>query len=79
MQHASPEDQSIIRQTIQSGGTARLDEVVDIVLRCGALDYTRQLARQHADQAVGKIMQLPDSPYRLALLQMCELAVSRAN
>jgi octaprenyl-diphosphate synthase len=79
MQHASPEDQSIIRQTIQSGGTARLDEVVDIVLRCGALDYTRQLARQHADQAVGKIMQLPYSPYRLALLQMCELAVSRAN
>jgi octaprenyl-diphosphate synthase len=79
MQHATAEDQAIIRQSIQTGGTERLNDVVDIVLRCGALDYTRQLARQHADQAVGKLMQLPDSSYRQALLQMCELAVSRAN
>ena len=79
MQHASDEDQAIIRQSILTGGTDRLAEVIEIVVRCGALDYTRQVARQHADEAVAKLMQLPESTYRSALLQMCELAVSRAS
>jgi len=79
MQHASVEDQAIIRQSILTGGTDRLVDVIQIVLRCGALDYTRQLARQHADKAVAKLMLLPESPYRSALLQMCVLAVSRAS
>jgi octaprenyl-diphosphate synthase len=79
MQHASVEDQAIIRQSILTGGTDRLAEVIEIVVRCGALDYTRQVARQHADNAVAKLMQLPESTYRSALLQMCELAVSRAS
>jgi octaprenyl-diphosphate synthase len=79
MQHASDEDQAIIRQSILTGGTDRLAEVIEIVVRCGALDYTRQVARQHADNAVAKLMQLPESTYRSALLQMCELAVSRAS
>lgn len=79
MQHASDEDQAIIRQSILTGGTDRLAEVIEIVVRCGALDYTRLVARQHADEAVAKLMQLPESTYRSALLQMCELAVSRAS
>jgi len=79
MQHANVEEQAIIRQSILTGGTDRLADVIQIVLRCGALDYTRQLARQHADKAVAKLMQLPESSYRSALLEMCELAVSRAS
>lgn len=79
MKHASAEDQQIIRQSIKTGGTDHLTDVVEIVLRCGALDYTRQLARQHSDKAIEKLMQLPDSAYRSALLEMCELAVSRAS
>lgn len=79
LQHASAEDQKIIRQSIITGGTERLTDVVRIVHSCGALDYTRKLARQHADLAVEKIMLLPDSSYRTALLQMSELAVARIS
>lgn len=79
LKHSSSEDQDIIRQSIATGGTDRLADVVRIVHSCGALDYTRQLARQHADLATQHIMQLPDSPYRTALLQMSELSVARAS
>lgn len=79
LQHASSEDQNIIRQSIVTGGTDRLHDVVEIVRSCGALDYTRKLARQHADLAVEKITMLPDSSYRTALLQMSELAVARIS
>jgi octaprenyl-diphosphate synthase len=79
LQHASPEDREVIRQSIVTGGTDRLTDVVRIVHGCGALDYTRNLARKHADLAVEKIMTLPDSSYRTALLQMSELAVARIS
>ena len=79
LQHASSEDQEIIRHSIVTGGTDRLADVVRIVHSCGALQYTRELARQHADKAVENIMQLPDSSYRTALLQMSELAVARIS
>ena len=79
MQHGSEAQQDIIRQSILTGGTERLTDVVQIVQSCGALDYTRQLARRHSDQAVEKVMTLPDSAHRTALLQMCELAVARIS
>lgn len=79
LQHASSDQQEVIRQSILNGGTDHLDEVVQIVRDCGALEYTRQLARRQADQAVENIMTLPESSYRQALLQMCELAVARIN
>ncbi|MBU2098747.1 MAG: polyprenyl synthetase family protein [Gammaproteobacteria bacterium] len=79
LQHASDADQAIIRNSIISGGTHQLADVVRIVHGCGALDYTRKLARQHADQAVKNLMLLPESSYRTALLQMSELAVARIS
>lgn len=79
LKHAAAQDQELIRQSIINGGTDRLQDVVRIVHSCGGLDYTRQLAQQHAASAASKIMQLPDSPYRTALLQMSELAVARVS
>lgn len=79
LKHADEQDRELIRQSILNGGTDRLQDVVRIVHSCGGLEYTRQLAQQHAAAAVEKIMLLPDSPFRTALLQMSELAVARVS
>lgn len=79
LKHADEHDRDLIRQAIINGGTDRLQDVVRIVHHCGGLDYTRQLAQAHAVSAAGKIMTLPDSAFRTALLQMSELAVARVS
>jgi octaprenyl-diphosphate synthase len=79
LKHAGEHDRELIRQAILNGGTDRLQDVVRIVHNCGGLDYTRQLAQAHALSATGKIMTLPDSTFRSALLQMSELAVARVS
>lgn len=79
LKHAEEHERELIRQSIVNGGTDRLQDIVGIVQRCGGLEYTRQLAKQHAASAVDKIMLLPDSTFRTALLQMSELAVARVS
>ncbi len=78
IQH-SPEDQArILRESLHEGSTERIDEVVQIVLRSGAVEYTRSLAEQQADLAREALLQLPPTPYRTALERMTEVAVARA-
>lgn len=77
--HSSEDDAGILRQSIINGGQDKLDEVIRIIRNSGALEYTRAKAREQADLAMAQINLLPDSDYRKALLQMCEMAVARVS
>jgi len=79
LQHCSPDDAELLRQCIRDGNNERLDEVLRIIGDSGALEYTRQRAREHARLACEQLQVLPGSPYRDALLRMCESSVARVN
>ncbi|HLT64679.1 MAG TPA: polyprenyl synthetase family protein [Pseudohongiella sp.] len=79
LKHAEEKDKELIRQAILNGGTENLQEIIRIVQSSGGLEYTRDLAKRHAAAAAEKIMLLPDSSFRTALLQMSELAVARVS
>jgi octaprenyl-diphosphate synthase len=79
LQRATPSEQSLIRQAIETGEERRLSEIVAIVRRTGALEVTRHAARQEADKARVCLDALPDSPHRRALLEFCAGSVDRSS
>jgi octaprenyl-diphosphate synthase len=76
---AAPAEAELIRQAIRTGGLEHLEEIIAIVQRSGALDYTRARARQESDEALAALAVLPDSPYKSALADLTRLALQRDN
>lgn len=74
-----PADADLIRQAIRTGGLEHLEEIIAIVQRSGALDYTRERARQESEQALQALAVLPDSVYKTALESLTRLALTRDN
>lgn len=79
MSRGTPEERELIRHAIQNGEVERLDEIVAIVRRTGALDITREAARAEAERAREHISALPSSQFKDALLRLTVLAVDRTS
>lgn len=74
---ASSDEAKLIRQAIRKGGLDDLDAIVDIVHRCGSIDYVRAKALEHAELARQQLIGFPESVYKSALDALTEIAVSR--
>ena len=59
-----------IREAIESGDLAHLDEIQAIIRQTGALDTARHSAAQEAQRAIDAASQLPVNLYSEALLQL---------
>lgn len=79
MANCSGDEADLIRQCVSEGGSDRLQDVIRIIKDSGALAYTRKRAHAEAETARQKLSTLPDSAYRQALYDMCELAVARIS
>jgi octaprenyl-diphosphate synthase len=74
---ARPAEAELIRQAITTGGLEHLDEIIAIVQRSGALDYTRERAKVESDLALAALAVLEPSPYKTALEDLTRLALTR--
>jgi octaprenyl-diphosphate synthase len=79
MERSTAAERELIRHAIEHGEVQRLPEIIAIVRRTGALDATRAAAQQEADKARESLRLLPESPARLALLELCSRAVHRVS
>jgi octaprenyl-diphosphate synthase len=79
MQRSSPADRELIRASIEHGEVAKLPAIVQIVRRTGALEITRDAAREEAHRARQCLASLPASPHRDALLELCVRSVDRSS
>jgi octaprenyl-diphosphate synthase len=77
MQHAQPEQATLVRHAIEQGGLTDLQGVVQAIRTSGALDYARNRAQEEADTAIAAITALPRSVYKDSLLQLASFAVAR--
>ncbi len=75
----TPEQAAMIRDAIRTGGLQHLAEITAIVHQTGGLDYSMDVARRQAQQAVDSLQVLPKSEFRDALAALAELAVNRSN
>jgi len=79
MQRSGEADRELIRQSIINGEVARLPAIVAIVRATGALEITRNAAREEAERARLCLDRLPPSAHRQALLDLCGRSVDRSS
>ena len=79
MQRGTSSQQAIIREAIETGGMAMLDQVIDIVQTTGALDVARLAAAQEAQRAVVAARQLPAGPHTECLIQLAAQLLARQS
>lgn len=77
--HGSPAQKDLVRTAIREGSVDKLPEIVEAVTASGALDYTLDLARSHADKAMAQLNTLPEGDYTDALAALAQLAVNRVK
>lgn len=77
LQHGTPRQQDSIRQAIERASTVELEQILAAIESTGAITYTYQVAKQHAEQAIQNLHHVPDSSYREALVTLAKFAVER--
>lgn len=66
-----------LRSAIERGGRDNLEGVIAAIVSTGAIDYTIELAREHAQAAKDALKLLPESPSRLAMEATADFSVAR--
>ena len=79
MQRGTASQGALIKEAIETGGVAMLDQVIDIVKTTGALDVARLAATQEAQRAIAAVKQLPAGPHRDCLLQLATELLERQS
>lgn len=77
LQHADAEQAQLIRNAIAQGNLEHLTAIIAILESTLAIDYTRNLAEHHIQQALLHLDIIPDSKYRQALAQLAKFACAR--
>lgn len=79
MQRGTASQSGLIKEAIETGGVAMLDQVIDIVKSTGALDVARLAATQEAQRAIAAARQLPAGPHSDCLLQLATQLLERQS
>lgn len=79
LQHSNAEQAQLIRHAIVHGGLDDFQAIMQIITVTDALSYAYQLAQHQADLAKAALQNIPDSPYKEALLALAQLAVDRKS
>lgn len=77
MAAAPSEDAATVRDAIATKSTGGIRSIVEILQKCGALDYTRATALRHRDLAASALDELAECPELAALRELLDLAVLR--
>ena len=77
LQHASGKERELLRNAVEHGGLEHVQEILKLVKKSGALDYTRERALAESMKAREALKALPASPYRDALSDLAEFSVAR--
>ncbi len=79
MEVGTPEERQLVRDAIEHrNGMEHLEQILGILDRTGALEYSRMRAREEADKAIAALTILPDSPHKHALETLAHMAVQRS-
>jgi octaprenyl-diphosphate synthase len=78
-QSGDESDRQRIRRAIEQGGLDEMEPILATIESTGALEYTRRLAQDEADQALTALHALPESPYKKGLAALARFAVERTS
>ncbi len=79
MQVGTTQQRQLLREAIERGGRERIDDVIRAIASTDAIQYTTQLALDHARLAREALSALPPSDAAEALAALADFAVSRTH
>lgn len=79
MARCSSEEREMLREAIRTGEVERLNQIIDVVRRTGAIEATRDAAEDEIARARANLDVLPAGRARAALLELCGRAVHRSS
>ncbi|MFT5099067.1 MAG: octaprenyl-diphosphate synthase [Candidatus Azotimanducaceae bacterium] len=77
MRNCTEAETQVLRGAIQNGGLGNLDEVMEIVIRTGGLNYTNEKAGFEIQKALASLENVPESPYKEAMVNLANFSISR--
>lgn len=77
--HGNTEQQEHIRHAILNASRENLISILAAIESTDAIPYTYELAKQQVNLAIGYLDKIPDSPYRAALIEIAQFAVTRGH
>ncbi len=78
MAHGTEVQAALIREAIEQGGLDQIEAITQAIETTGALDYTRNIAKNEAQQAIAQLDNIPDSEYKEALITLANFSVERS-
>ncbi|MET0028596.1 MAG: octaprenyl diphosphate synthase [Candidatus Thiodiazotropha sp.] len=79
LKKADPQQRARLSDIIENGGLEEIDFVMQMIRESGAIEYTKRLAREEAEAAKQALENLPEGPYREALLELADFSVARTH
>ena len=79
MKHGSDEQSKMIKEAIEKGGLDQIEAITQTIQTTGALDYTREIAKQEAQLAITQLDSIPDSDYKQALITLANFSIERSH
>ncbi len=73
----SSSEKALIRNAIEKGGREYIGEVLEILDRTAALQYTRDIAKKEASLAIEALSLLEPSAYKESLVSLAQVSVKR--
>jgi octaprenyl-diphosphate synthase len=77
MRRGTPDERALVKSAIEAGDSDRLQDVIQIVQRTGALDVARKAAAAEAARAVTAARQLPTGPHADCLIELATALLQR--
>ena len=79
LENTAGAERDMLIHAIEHANDSNLEQVLTIIRRTGGVEAARQAAEEEAQRAIDAAMQLPDSPYRKALIDLASALQSRES
>lgn len=79
MNNSNEDNASLIAKSIRNSDSSQLEKITSIITQSGALAYTTNLAKEHAEKAIVELNALEDSTYKQAMIDLAHFSVSRST
>ncbi|MEH6455043.1 MAG: octaprenyl diphosphate synthase [Cocleimonas sp.] len=73
------EDAALVRGAIEEGGLEYIDDVMKIIEKTQALEYTIEAAKRETQLANQSLTDLPDNEFKTALIELANYSLSRTT
>lgn len=79
LQRSEGSDATMIREAIEQGGLDHIDEIIAIINKTGALEYSKDVAEKETALAIESLSVFPDSKEKTALSELAWFSIRRQH